>query len=195
MLVKCPECQKEVSSEASSCPHCGYPLKEEKKDELKAIDFSNCEVILERGVARYLRVLTYVLGPVFIGLFVALFIMFLILAKDVAFALVFGIILGIVIPLMIVFIVLLSIRFSNNSKLQYDNLYYDPKEKMFYAELWNKKIARFDPSESIRVGRNARGFDETVIVYKGLRYNTGYSKTNPNEANQRIAEIQSELKK
>lgn len=26
-LVKCPECEKEVSSEAVSCPNCGYPLK------------------------------------------------------------------------------------------------------------------------------------------------------------------------
>ena len=25
-LIKCPECNKEVSDKASSCPHCGYPL-------------------------------------------------------------------------------------------------------------------------------------------------------------------------
>ncbi|MBQ0046314.1 MAG: zinc ribbon domain-containing protein [Prevotellaceae bacterium] len=25
-LIKCPECGKEVSEKASSCPHCGYPL-------------------------------------------------------------------------------------------------------------------------------------------------------------------------
>lgn len=24
MIIKCPECQKDVSSEASNCPHCGY---------------------------------------------------------------------------------------------------------------------------------------------------------------------------
>src|SRR5690349_20958920 len=27
MLIKCPECQKDVSSEAPLCVHCGYPLK------------------------------------------------------------------------------------------------------------------------------------------------------------------------
>ena len=27
MLIKCPECGKEISSEAVSCPHCGYPIK------------------------------------------------------------------------------------------------------------------------------------------------------------------------
>ena len=29
-LIRCPECNKEVSDSASSCPHCGYPLKESK---------------------------------------------------------------------------------------------------------------------------------------------------------------------
>jgi len=28
-LMKCPECGKEVSTAASTCPHCGYPLKKE----------------------------------------------------------------------------------------------------------------------------------------------------------------------
>ncbi len=26
-LIQCPECTKEISSEALSCPHCGYPVK------------------------------------------------------------------------------------------------------------------------------------------------------------------------
>ncbi len=26
-LILCPECKKEVSTEAGTCPHCGYPLK------------------------------------------------------------------------------------------------------------------------------------------------------------------------
>lgn len=27
MLIKCPECGKEISSEADKCPSCGYPIK------------------------------------------------------------------------------------------------------------------------------------------------------------------------
>lgn len=27
MLKKCPECQKEVSSNAEKCPNCGHPLR------------------------------------------------------------------------------------------------------------------------------------------------------------------------
>ena len=26
MLIKCPECNKEISDKAESCPHCGFPL-------------------------------------------------------------------------------------------------------------------------------------------------------------------------
>ncbi len=26
-LIKCPECGKEISDQASKCPSCGYPVK------------------------------------------------------------------------------------------------------------------------------------------------------------------------
>lgn len=26
-LIKCPECGREISDKASSCPHCGYPIE------------------------------------------------------------------------------------------------------------------------------------------------------------------------
>jgi integrase len=31
MLVKCPECELQVSDRASSCPHCGYPMRPDIK--------------------------------------------------------------------------------------------------------------------------------------------------------------------
>lgn len=30
-LIKCPECNKEISSEAESCPNCGYVIKAKKQ--------------------------------------------------------------------------------------------------------------------------------------------------------------------
>lgn len=33
-MLKCPECGKEVSSAASTCPHCGYPLKQKTDDNI-----------------------------------------------------------------------------------------------------------------------------------------------------------------
>ena len=34
-LLKCPECQGAVSSEAHTCPHCGYPLKKVEPKKAK----------------------------------------------------------------------------------------------------------------------------------------------------------------
>ena len=31
MLIKCPECELQVSDKALNCPHCGYPMKEAPK--------------------------------------------------------------------------------------------------------------------------------------------------------------------
>ena len=28
-LIQCPECGKEISTSALSCPHCGYPLQKQ----------------------------------------------------------------------------------------------------------------------------------------------------------------------
>lgn len=33
MLVKCPECELQVSDKARSCPHCGYPLLTDKQQD------------------------------------------------------------------------------------------------------------------------------------------------------------------
>ncbi len=34
-LIKCPECNKEISDKVSSCPNCGYPIAAEAKREKK----------------------------------------------------------------------------------------------------------------------------------------------------------------
>ena len=34
-LINCPECKKEISDQATICPHCGYPIKKELNDEIK----------------------------------------------------------------------------------------------------------------------------------------------------------------
>ena len=34
MLIACPECGKQVSDQAVSCPHCGYVLKKKKERPL-----------------------------------------------------------------------------------------------------------------------------------------------------------------
>lgn len=34
-LVKCPECGKEISDQCEACPHCGYPIKIQEKQNLE----------------------------------------------------------------------------------------------------------------------------------------------------------------
>ena len=36
-LIKCPECGREISDKAFSCPGCGYPYIQEEKERLDKI--------------------------------------------------------------------------------------------------------------------------------------------------------------
>jgi len=38
MLIECPECHKQISSEATSCPNCGKPMKEVKSSSQEFFD-------------------------------------------------------------------------------------------------------------------------------------------------------------
>ncbi len=38
-LIKCPECNREVSSDAKTCPHCGKDLSKSKKSALFLLIF------------------------------------------------------------------------------------------------------------------------------------------------------------
>lgn len=38
MLIQCPECGKQISDKASSCPNCGYPMINEKKSNICKIN-------------------------------------------------------------------------------------------------------------------------------------------------------------
>lgn len=36
-LIKCPECELQVSDKALSCPHCGFPLRETHEQKRRSI--------------------------------------------------------------------------------------------------------------------------------------------------------------
>lgn len=40
-LIKCPECGKDVSTAAETCPHCGFPIKNKVKEPAEIIDTTN----------------------------------------------------------------------------------------------------------------------------------------------------------
>ena len=51
-LIKCPECHREISDQAESCPHCGYPIQKKlyKTEREKAFDdfYSDMDAKKER---------------------------------------------------------------------------------------------------------------------------------------------------
>lgn len=53
MLIKCPECNLQVSNHAIACPHCGYPLQTTtaKKQRTKQRRQKNFQMVS----ARYLK--------------------------------------------------------------------------------------------------------------------------------------------
>ena len=77
-LIKCPECGKEVSTAADSCPHCGYPIKSNKQVEEKPV--GNCpkprnsswiNKWKEKATrARWVWTLIFLASLLFVGLFV-----------------------------------------------------------------------------------------------------------------------------
>ena len=44
-LIKCSECGKEISDKAEKCIHCGYPLKEVTKEEIKKSSMLNIKKV------------------------------------------------------------------------------------------------------------------------------------------------------
>ena len=42
-LIKCPECQKEVSDSAVSCPSCGCEVAAQPQEERKPIKFEEID--------------------------------------------------------------------------------------------------------------------------------------------------------
>jgi hypothetical protein len=36
-LINCPECEKEISDKTQACPHCGFPIPEQKQQDAKMV--------------------------------------------------------------------------------------------------------------------------------------------------------------
>lgn len=191
-LVKCPECNKEISDRAISCPHCGLPLKEVKPKENERPDLSKMEVILYRGIKKSLTAQVYLFVVCFV-LFIAFGLFFVLMMGGVV-GLIIGIISFVFAVLCIPVFVVLLVKIHNNSKFKQECLYYNDSNHTFYLVSWSKEITLIDAHEEIRVGNNAIGLDETVVVHQGRRINLGFSSSNLKIANQRIREIHDSIK-
>jgi hypothetical protein len=54
-LIKCPECTASVSSQARSCPHCGYPIKKVEHTTHMVVHFGSAEKNGEEQLAALLK--------------------------------------------------------------------------------------------------------------------------------------------
>lgn len=61
-LLNCPECGKEISDKAESCPNCGYPINEcINYDVYEAVE---SEIEMKESVCSILSLIFYVLGVI-----------------------------------------------------------------------------------------------------------------------------------
>lgn len=69
-LINCPECNREISDNAKSCPHCGYSIKKEQtKTEL-----GNVETNAAMGVLYIFLGIVSIIGGLFLlGIIIGIF--------------------------------------------------------------------------------------------------------------------------
>ena len=54
-LIKCPECQKEISEQVKTCPHCGFRINKsnsEKKDEPKQKSVNQTNINIKKRIPK-----------------------------------------------------------------------------------------------------------------------------------------------
>ena len=62
-MVKCPECNGDISDKALTCPHCGFPIKVEKEEQYDyVLTTGNRQVSGLSGTLRVLAVITWIGG-------------------------------------------------------------------------------------------------------------------------------------
>lgn len=70
-LIKCPECNKEISDTTKSCPHCGYSIKKEiTQTELGSVETN----AVAGGMWICLGIVSLIIGLFTVGIIIGIFI-------------------------------------------------------------------------------------------------------------------------
>ena len=173
MLIKCPECGKEISDRAVACPFCGFPLEKlEKKVDEKEV------VIAQRGNRKIHTTVLILSGVVF---FFALALIAIAIYSFTVNIIVGGVasLIGssglLVVSLCTV--IKLEIWRSRNAKVVKDNIYYDANNGEFtFVDIFGNEF-KVHKSGSFLLRDNFRNLSELLLIYDGRKINLGFTST------------------
>ena len=69
-LIHCPECDKEISDKAQTCPHCGYELHSVLPPAPKKSDLSEKKTNTMMGIAFIITGIVVIIGSLFLVAFI-----------------------------------------------------------------------------------------------------------------------------
>ena len=156
MLIKCPECHKEISDKASSCPHCGYPLKKKPQEDKSLIKIASRG---SRGYQSFVMGFAITLAALGVTLLVALFFLF-IYDYDPLIRTIIAIISQIFLGIGVYITIYLSMTLYKNRHIDKDIVYYDKKNEEFVFYTIGDRELRIKKNESFKLYNNAKNLGE-----------------------------------
>ena len=159
MLIECPECKKQISDQAKSCPHCGYPIKG-SQDEVEQKPKVKSFTVAYRGNPG-----SIIGAIVAIGLFGLMFtiggILLLVLTDYLIFIGVVMLIFGLL--FIITTIVYVSYFVHNNNNMSHNCIEYDAeKDKLVLCTLYGE-IIEIDVEDYIELKDNF--FTDNMLLF------------------------------
>ena len=162
-LIKCPECGKEISSEAKACPYCGYPINKEEIQKPSIKSKKESFTVAYRGgpgaiVAAVVAV--YILFFIFLGLTIAM----MLLSAVEEFFIVIGLMMLIFDLIFLITAIVYTGYMVNNKKLKYKNcIEYDgEKDKLVLCTLYGE-IIEIDVKDYIELKDNF--FTDNMLLF------------------------------
>ena len=199
MLIKCPECHREISNQAISCPHCGYPLKQVKKpvaEPTKKV-VSDLLIVAARGGAGGFQIALYILAGILLLMGVTCEIVAIVLlvasrfSNGFAYALViFGEIFQGVSVFMLIY---LSVFLKKNNRIKHDLVYYSRSKKEFICYSILDQEIRIPRDTSFLLRDNKRNLGELIVRENGKKLvRLGFTPDNIELIKRRVEKCRSE---
>ncbi|MCR4911309.1 MAG: zinc ribbon domain-containing protein [Bacilli bacterium] len=192
-LIKCPECGREISDQAVSCPHCGFPLAKIKEEQI-LVEKEKFQVLAIRSNQRGIHTTTFVFAGLLFGFATILFVMafvFFKIPEDIGWFIGFVVAASLFFAVALAGTIQLSIWRKNNEKIDKEVIYYygDTEEFIFYDI--HGKMYRIKKEVPFRLRNNMRNYGELLLFYIGKKVNLGFTSTPIDKIENAISKIRS----